>query len=109
MSYLEQIQRAALSARINSADDKADELIKAAFDPATPDYLRAELQEILNSTFAEMFPNLKPSGCDDDGKIYYSVSDIADALGITPEQVQKTATEVFGDCLTSSDRIHTLQ
>ena len=109
MSYLEQIQRAALSARINNADDTADELIKAAFDPATPDYLRAELQEILRSTFDEMFPNLKPSGCDDDGKVYYSVADIADALGIAPEQVQETATELFGNSQPQPGKVHTLQ
>ncbi|OPX54135.1 hypothetical protein SAMN02745127_03112 [Oceanospirillum multiglobuliferum] len=109
MSSLELYQRAALSARINSADDKADELIKAAYDPATPDYLRAELQEILHSTFDELYPNLKPTGCDDSGKAYYSVIDIAKALGISPEQVEQTATEMFGECLTPSNEINTLQ
>lgn len=109
MSSLELYQRAALSARINNADDKADELIHAAFDPATPDYLRAELQQMLHSTVAEMFPDLKPTVCDDNGDPYYSVVDIAKALGISPEEVQETAAEMFGECRTPPDSINTLQ
>jgi len=109
MSSLELYQRASLSARINNADDKADELIQAAFDPATPDYLRAELQQVLYSTFDEMYPDLKPTGCDDNGVPHYSVIDIADALGINPKQVQETATELFGECSAPVDISHILQ
>ena len=91
MSSLELYQRAALADRINNAEDPADELINAAFDNTTPDYLRAELQELIQEGFDECFPDLKPSGCDVNGVPLYHVNDIAGALGIPPEEVREVA------------------
>ncbi len=110
MSSLELYQRAALAERINSAEDPADELINAAFDPETPDYLRAELQALLQEGFDECFPDLKPSGCDESGVLFYHVDDIARALDIPAEEVRETAENLTKpNVQNQSDQIHRLQ
>jgi len=80
-------QRDDLLFRLSGSDDYAEELIKAAFDPTVPDYLRAEMIEILSECISECFPELKPRGYDANNLPVYATEEIARTLGVPQDSV----------------------
>ena len=94
-------QRDNLFFRLSGSDDYAEELIKAAFDPAVPDYLRAELIEILSECISECFPELKPSDYDANNLPIYATKEIARTLGESQDSVHAAMTNLTSmDCST---------
>ena len=53
-----------------------------------PPEIKEMLQEASAHATAESFPDLKPLAYDQDGTPYYSVPELADALGLSEEEAQ---------------------
>lgn len=68
-----------------------DEMIRRAHDDQHPPFLTHPLRETLSEGLAEHFPDLKPGGVDDDGNVVYRLADIAQALGVTEEELHREA------------------
>lgn len=69
------------------APNDADEMISRAYDEQHPPFLRLPILETLREGFNEHFPELKPTGYDDQGQAVYALADIAQALDVPEDEL----------------------
>ena len=86
LDSIEQKERRAFFGSISHPDD-AEGMIQAAYDEQHPMFLRGPILEILREGMSEFFPGLKPCGVDNEGDAAYRLSDIAEALGASEEDL----------------------
>jgi len=66
-------------------------MIQAAYDERHPPYLRLPVQHDLAEGLHHCFPDLKPAGVDSKGRGVYRLSDLAQALGTSEDELHGMA------------------
>lgn len=66
-------------------------MIEAAYDERHPPYLRLPVQHKLAEGMRHCFPDLKPAGVDSQGRGVYRLSDLANALGASEDELHDLA------------------
>lgn len=69
-----------------------------------------DLQKILLDGFKKMFPELKPQYCDENGEVYYEISQLAKAFGVTEEEIREAPMMKKADSkIKSSSELYKIQ
>lgn len=89
LASIEQEARDAFFGGITPND--TDAMISRAYDQQHPPFLRLPILETLREGFNEHFPELKPTGYDDQGEPVYSLADIAHALEVSEAELLQHA------------------
>lgn len=90
---LESVEQKARRLFFDVAPNDVEAMISAAYDEQHPMFLRGPILETLREGMDEFFPSLKPCGVDDEGNAAYRLTDIAEALGATEEELLSHAEE----------------
>jgi|25BtaG_2_1085352.scaffolds.fasta_scaffold00029_46 hypothetical protein len=106
LASVEQKARQAFFGGVERGD--TDEMIYRAYDEQHPMFLRGPILETLQEGMETFFPDLKPTGVDDDGKTAYRLDHIAKALGATEEELLALAKEKGIEDQLKTKPIHTL-
>ncbi|WP_081135489.1 hypothetical protein [Halomonas sp. BC2] len=75
------------------APGDAEAMIHRAHDEDHPMFLRLPILETLREGMNELFPDLKPSGVDEEGRQLFNLADLAEALGASEEDLLAHAEE----------------
>lgn len=86
LESIEQKARRAFFGSISHPED-AEGMMQAAYDEQHPMFLRGPILETMREGFKEFFPDLRPSGVDEEGRQLFNLADIAVALGASEEDL----------------------
>lgn len=97
----------AINVFLNSKHRSSENVEAFAYilDNAPPD-----LQKIIMDGFKRMFPDLKPQYCDGNGEVYYEISQLAKAFGVSEEEIREAPMmQDAGDKIKSASELHKIQ